>query len=430
MLLRTAAIFALVASAALAAEPAKLAPTDWPQFRGQNRNGVSLETGLLKKWPEGGPKLLWKIEGIGSGCSAPVIIGNKLYVLGGIKQKATVLTVDIDKQQIIQSIPVGSGNGRGEQASLNVVGNRAYFMTVDSQVGAVDLDNAKLLWSTYCRKDLKGDMQHVYGYSETPLIDGDKCIFSPGAKDAAIMAVHRDTGEVIWKTPMPKLSGKGPALASYSSLVISEAAGVRQYVTLLGPGLIGVDAKTGKFLWGHDKNAQQHSNIPTPLVVGDFVWSSNGYNGGTTCLKIVADKNSETGLKVEEQYYLKPEVCQNQCGQSVVLGDFVYTGHGQYAGEPMCLDWKTGKILWKAKQPGRGVAGLIAADGMLYFRAENGEVSLIEANPKEYKLVSTFKLDQKSPGLSHPVISNGRLYLRDGDKLSCYDIRDPDAQKK
>jgi outer membrane protein assembly factor BamB len=230
---------------------------------------------------------------------------------------------------------------------------------------------------------------------------------------------------------MPKLSGKGPPLASYSSLVISEAAGVRQYVSLIGPGIVSVDAKTGKFLWGHDKIAIQHSNIPTPLVAGDYIWGSNGYGGGTTCLKIVPDKDGPTGLKVEEQYYLKPEVCANQCGQSVIIGDYVYTGHGQYAGEPMCLEWKTGKIMWKAKQPGRGVAGLITADGMLYFRAENGEVSLIEANPTGYKLVSTFKQeDRKSPGLSHPVIAAGKLYLRDGSTRSCFDIRDPDAQKK
>lgn len=418
-----AGIFVFTA-ACVAAEPA-LKPTDWPQFRGQNRDGVSLESGLLKKWPEGGPTLVWKMEGLGSGVSAPVVIGKKAYVLGGIKQKANVITIDLETQQVIQTIPVGSGNGRGEQAALNIVGNRAYFMTVDSQVGAVDLDNAKVLWSTYCRRDLKGDMQHIYGYSETPLIDGDKCIFTPGAKDAAIMAVNKETGEVIWKMPMPNFSEKGPPLASYSSLVVSEAAGVHQYVTLLGRGLVGVDAATGKFLWGYDKIAIQHSNIPTPIVRGDFVWGSNAYGGGTACIKIVADKGGPTGLKVEEQYYLKPEVCQNLCGQSVILGDYVYTGHGMYAGEPMCLEWKTGKIMWKAKQPGRGVAGVIAADGMLYFRAENGEVSLIEANPKEYKLVSTFKQeDRKSPGLSHPVISGGRLFLRDGDRLNCYDIRE------
>jgi len=181
---------------------------------------------------------------------------------------------------------------------------------------------------------------------------------------------QRKRAEPIWKNADAEFFRKGPPLASYSSLVISEAAGVRQYVTLLGRGLVGVDAKSGRFLWGHDKIAIQHSNIPTPLVNGDYVWGSNSYGGGTTCIKIVPDKEGPTGLKVEEQYYLKPEICQNLCGQSVIIGDYVYTGHGMYAGEPMCLEWKTGKVMWHAKQPGGGgVAGLIAADGMLYFRA-------------------------------------------------------------
>ena len=406
------------------------ASTDWPQFRGPNRDGVSRETNFLQKWPDNGPPLLWTYEGLGNGIATIATVGNRAYTIGTVSNKATCFCIDLDTRKQIWATPFGPGSGRGDQATPCVSGNRVFVMSVESTCAGLDADTGKLLWAKACRKDLHGDMQHIYGYSETPLADGDKCIFTPGAKDAAIMAVNRDTGEPIWKMPMPNFSEKGPPLASYSSLVISEACGVRQYVTLLGRGLVGVDAKTGKFLWGYDRIAIQHSNIPTPLVNGDYVWGSNAYGGGTACIKIVPDKDGPTGLKVEEQYYLKPEVCQNLCGQSVILGDYVYTGHGMYAGEPMCLEWKTGKIMWHAKQNGTGVAGLIAADGKLIFRAESGQVSLIEATPKGYNLISSFKPEGHKGGLSHPVVSNGKLYLRDTNTLLCYDLRAPAVTPK
>ena len=445
-----AGALALVAGAVVAAPPeapAEVAATqggragDWPQWRGVNRDGVSLETDLLKKWPEGGPRLLWTMEGLGNGVAGVAVVGKRAYTIGGRGRDAMVMAFDLETQKEIWSTPFATASGQGERATPCVAGNRIFVMGAESTVAGLDAETGKLLWKKACRADLHGDMQHIYGYSETPLVDGEMCIFTPGAKDAAIMAVNKDTGEVIWKMPMPNFSQKGPALASYSSLVISEACGIRQYVTLLGRGLVGVEAKTGKFLWGNDKIAIQHSNIPTPLVKGDYVWGSNGYGGGTVCLKLVRDTSPDgttmpagsaegaavdgVRIKVEEQYYLKPDVCANQCGQSVMLGDYVYTGHGQYASEPMCLEWKTGKILWHDKQPGRGVAGLIAADGMLIFRAESGDVSLVTTGPQGGEVVGNFKpVSKKASGLSPPVVAGGKLYLRDGNVLMCYDLRE------
>ena len=241
------------------------------------------------------------------------------------------------------------------------------------------------------------------------------------------MALNKKTGEVIWKTP-------GADKAGYASCVISEGGGVRQYVQNTGKGFLGVDAKTGKVLWRTTKGVKGTANIPTPVVRGDYVFGSNGYDGGAVLLKLVGDQAG--GVKAEEVKVLAATTFQNHHGNMVLVGDYVYAGSGQTAGKPTCIDFKTGDVKWqqtkapegatwkKDDQPGEGSAAVAAADGCVYLRYEGGEMVLIAASPDGYKQLGMFTPPVvNKPAWAHPVISGGKLYLRDQDTLMCYDIK-------
>jgi outer membrane protein assembly factor BamB len=268
-------------------------------------------------------------------------------------------------------------------------------------------------------------MMSGWGYSESPLIDGDRLICTPGADDAALVALDRNTGETLWKAEIEKCGGSG-----YSSVVKCKAAGVEQYVTVLGKtgGAVGVQASDGKLLWQNTSVAGNVANIPTPIVRGDYVFYSTGYDdGGSALLKIVRAGDS---LKAEEVYKKDANELRNHHGGMVLVGDYLYGGHGQNQGFPFCLNFETGESTWPRKRgPGEGSAAVAYADGQLYFRYENGLMALIDTNPKQCNIVSTFKIpDGSKPSWAHPVIAGGRMYLRDKDRLLCFDLRHADKQ--
>ena len=263
-------------------------------------------------------------------------------------------------------------------------------------------------------------MMSGWGYSESPLIDGDRVVCTPGGTDAALLALNKKTGEVIWKAPIPKNNG-----AAYSSIVIAEAGGVRQYVTLLGTshGLVGVNAANGKFLWNYKKTVRGTAHIPTALVKGDLVFTSCGYGAGAALLQLVPDGD---GIMAKEVYYLAGKELQNHHGGMIRIGDYVFGGHGHNDGKPFCLNMMTGKLAWgPVAGPGRGSSSVAYADGHLYYRFDDNEMALVEATSEGYKLKSHFRLPDglSTPGWQHPVIHNGRLYIRANGELLCYDVR-------
>ena len=237
-------------------------------------------------------------------------------------------------------------------------------------------------------------------------------------------ALDKKTGKVIWKTALPENVGnRGKDGAAYSSVVISHAGGVKQYVQLTGRGVISADAETGQLLWDYNKIANGTANIPTPIVEGDYVFCSTGYNTGSALLQI-----TKTGKKLQarEVYFLNPKDLQNHHGGMILLDGYIYCGRGHNTGFPVCINMKTGKQAWNGgRGPGGGSAAVVYADGNLYFRYQNGVMALIEATPKEYKLKGQFQI-ASSNGRSwpHPVIHEGKLYLRDQGTLLCYDIKD------
>jgi outer membrane protein assembly factor BamB len=268
--------------------------------------------------------------------------------------------------------------------------------------------------------DFGGRMMTGWKYSESPLVDGQRLVSTPGGPDAALVALNKTTGEVIWKCGIPEIGGRGKDGAGYSSMVVAEVDGIRQYVQILGRGAVGVEATTGRFLWGYNRIANGTANIPTPVVRGNYVFVTTSYRTGSALLKLT--RNSDA-IDVEEVYFLGTNQFENHHGGVVLVDDHIYGGSGQVNGIPVCLEFATGKIAWKADPPGRRSAAVLYADGRLYFRYEDGLVALVEATPEEFRVKGTFHTAVKN-GASwpHPVIHDGKLYLRDQGTLMCYDV--------
>jgi outer membrane protein assembly factor BamB len=254
------------------------------------------------------------------------------------------------------------------------------------------------------------------------LIDGEKLLCTPGARDAMIVALDKKTGDTIWKAAAPgNLGPNGTDGAGYASIVISHGGGVKQYVQLVGRGIVSFRAEDGKFLWNYNRVANQVANIPTPLVEGDYVFASTGYQAGAALLEL---KKHGDGVIAKEVYFLPGSKVQNHHGGMVLLGDYVYMGNGHNNGFPLCLELKTGKIMWHGgRGAGTGSAAVLEADGELYFRYQNGVMALVEANPEKYVLKGKFDLaTHNGESWPHPVIVDHCLYVRDQDALLCYDI--------
>ena len=276
-----------------------------------------------------------------------------------------------------------------------------------------------ILWEKNIQKEFGGHMMSGWGYSESPLIDGEKVVVTPGGKKAAMVALDKATGAKIWSCEIPKDSGAG-----YASIAKAQVGGISMYITFLGkdPGLICVDAKTGKFLWNFSKVANGIANAPTALVSGEYVFASSGYGTGAALLKLVPD--GKGGIKAEEQYFLKAKTLQNHHGGVVLIGDYIYGGHGQNKGQPFCLEWKTGKFAWGPERGiGSGSAAVLYADGELYFRYQNGVMALLEATPEKMVVKSSFDANIAPQNWAHPVIWHGKLYLRGEDQIRCYDLK-------
>ena len=399
----------------------KALPNEWPQWRGPNRDGISPETGLLETWPEKGPPLVWKAKGLGRGFSSVAVSDGKIYTLGAEGGQERLTAIDAAHGELLWSTPIGGGDHSNGTPTLD--GDRVYAIGLKGDLACAKIADGEIVWKKNFADDFGGKMMSGWGFSESPLIDGDRLICTPGGNDAMMVALDKLTGETIWKAAMPADAGRrGKDGAGYSSIVISHGAGVKQYVQLVGRGVIGVRADDGKLLWGYNRVANGTANIPTPIIKDDYVFCSSGYGTGAALLKLLKDGD---GVKAQEEYFLEAKVMQNHHGGMILLGDYIYCGHGHNQGFPLCIHMPTGKVAWQpGRGPGQQSAAIAYADGNLYFRYQNGVMALIEASPDDYRLKSTFELPNAGPpSWPHPVIAEGRLYLRDQDALLAYDIQ-------
>jgi outer membrane protein assembly factor BamB len=397
-----------------------LSAADWPQWRGPERNGISQETGLLKAWPKEGPPLVWQRKDIGDGYSTPAVVGQVLYVLSNqglddefVQARTTTEGSEIWSTRIGK---VGNPNQRppypGARSTPTVVGNWLYALGSDGDLVCLDAANGAPRWQKNVRSEF-GGQPGEWAYAESPLVDGELVVCTPGGSDATLVALHKDTGEVVWRSPIP-----GGEQAGYASIIVVEAGGVKQYVQFLQKGVVGVDAQTGKFLWRYDRTAQgSPANIPTPVAHAGYVYTAAGRSGGGLVRLLGADGT----IKAEPVYF--ETKLPTSIGGSVQIGDYLY---GTASRALICAEFTTGKVRWENKSIGPG--SICSAEGLLYIHGENDDVALVEATPDEYRERGRFTLpDQPDRGRSkawaYPVIANGRLYLRDLGCLWCYDIK-------
>ncbi len=412
----------------LAADKRPARDTDqpyWPAWRGAQRDGLSRDTELMRRWPEGGPELVWQAGNLGRGFSSLSIADGRIFTMGDRDDGQDVIALDLDSGRELWSTRIGDiwapAGYAGPRATPTIDGASLYALGPHGDLVCLQAADGKEVWHRDMQNDFGGKMHSGWGYSESPLVDGAKLVCTPGGPEAGMVALDKRSGREIWRAEIPSFGSRGGDGAAYSSIVVSEGGGVRQYVQLMGRGVVGVDARSGKFLWGYNRVANGTANIPTPLVVDDYIFCSSGYRTGAALLKLVPDGD---GVSAEEVYFLDGKQFQNHHGGMVMLGDYVYAGHGHNRGAPVCLEWKTGKTVWRHNRgPGSGSAAVAYADGNLYFRFQDGVMALIGATPEEYRELSTFQIpDVEHPSWSHPVIAGGRLYLREQDALYCYDI--------
>ena len=407
-----------------------VAQTDWPRFRGPDCTGICTETGLVQEIPEKGLPLLWQIKGCGTGYSSVAIVDGRILTMGdrsdGGGKSQFVIAFDLNTHKELWATKVGPPHGDGSRCTPTVDGDLLYALGTSGDLVCLEAATGALKWKKNLPQDFGGRMMSGWKWSESPLIDGNKVICTPGGQDAVLVALDKSNGNVIWKSEMPNIGSAGKDGAGYTSVVAATVDGVRQYMTIVGRGAIGVAADTGKFLWGYNRIANNVANIPSPVVRGNHVFVTTSYKTGSALLKLTRKGNA---FDAEEVYFLGPRDFENHHGGVVLVGDHIYGGDGQNKGTPVCVDFLTGEIKWKASQWTRkaragGSAAILYADGNIFFRYDkNALVALVEATPEEFRVKGVFKAAvDDGPAWAHPVIHNGKLYLRAKDTLMCYDV--------
>ncbi len=412
------------------------ATADWPTFRGADRTAVSKETDLLQSWPEGGPSLLWKAEGFGRGYTSVAIANGRGFLVGdgisGVEDKDVYLVAfDIRDGKRLWASKLSSlwteqknVGWQSPRSTPTIDENRVYVLTERGDLICSDVETGKELWRKSFEKDFGGKKADPWGYSESVLIDGKQLVCTPGGDKTTMVALDKLTGNTIWSTVRGEDRGAG-----HASIVISKIGDVRVYVQTTGGGALGVRASDGKLLWSYpiDKTT---AVIPTPIVRDDLVFISAGYGRGGALLKQSAD--GAGGVTMSEVYPLKKEL-GNKHGGVLLVGDYLY-GDTDSSGIPFCASLTTGDIKWNKTRPagGSGTFSIAAADDRLYLHFEKGTMVLAKVDPESFVEVSSFTIpgSGERPSWSHPVIFDGKLYLRENNTVLCYDIREKSPAAK
>ncbi|RLT05893.1 MAG: polyvinylalcohol dehydrogenase [Planctomycetota bacterium] len=402
-----------------------LQAADWPQWRGPGRNAQSEEHLASTDWEKTPPQHLWTASGFGEGYASVAIVKGTLYTLGNTEGGQAVIAAKADdggvlwKKVITDADP--KHDHKGSRCTPSVDGDRLYVVTSNGSLACLKINNGDVLWQRQF-SDWSGKMMSGWGYSESPLVDGERVLCTPGGPDALVVCLDKMTGKEIWACKAAFEGNAGKDGAGYSSIVVSDALGIQQYVQLTGKGLIGIRAHDGKQLWMYNRVANGVANIPTPIVDGNRIFASTSYKTGTCLVELKKD-----GEKIvpEEKYFLDFKVFNNHHGGMILFNGHIYAGHQQNEGFPTCVNMASGDVVWGGdlRGPGKGSAAVLYIDGHLIFRYQDGTVALIEATPTAYHLKGSFTPDfQAGNSWAHPVVVQGRLYLREQDKLMCYQV--------
>ena len=397
--------FAITLSAALlvalSQSVSNQTPADWPQWRGANRDGKSPETGLLAQWPAGGPPLVWKAGGAGSGYSSMSVVAGKLYTVGARGGTEYVHAFDIATGRKLWEVANGSeysnDRGNGPRGTPTIDGGRLYVLGASGDLTALDAAKGTRIWSVNVLREFGGSNPR-WGLSESPLIVGDRLLVNAGGSNASIVALNKRDGKVIWKS---QSDGAG-----YSSAVVQRVGSTEQAVFFTANRAVGVDIKDGRMLWEYPRVANRVANIATPVVKDNFVFLSSDYGTGAALLKLDA---TGSGVSATDVYFTQE--MRNHHSSSILVGEHLY---GFSSAILTALRFADGATAWKDRSVGKG--SLAFADG--------GVVGLAEATPAGYREKGRFSIQQAGlPTWAHPVIAGGRLYIRDQDTVYAYNVR-------
>lgn len=391
------------------------ASLQWTQFRGPGRANISSERGLRKDWGQP-PKLLWTARGLGEGYSSVSISGNLLFTMGTKANEEVVIAVDINTGEIVWLQSNGSvfsnNQGNGPRSTPTVDGEFLYALGANGDLSRMTARDGNVEWTQNILQGF-GARNIVWGISESPLIDGEKLICSPGGQGATMVAINKKDGRVIWKAAAP-----GNPKAAYSSAIMVSVGGIKQYVNFTHDGVMGVDAQTGTPLWGNNRAANKTANCSAPIFFAgnNSIFYASGYGTGGALLRLTAAQN-----RVSAKLGYFTQDMKNHHGGMVEVDGFLYGSSDP--GVLTCINLTSGQTVWQNRSVGKGA--LTCADGHIYMRSEKGPVALVEINPKAYVEKGKFDQPQRSgkPAWAHPVVADGKLFLRDQDILLCYDVR-------
>lgn len=400
---------------------------EWPAFRGPNRDGISPDTGLLKKWPDDGPEKLWMFEDAGMGYSGMAMVGGQLFTLGTKGEDLTVVCIDTAEGKEVWSTKIGeddaqgynAGWGHGPRSTPTISDGKVYVLGPKGTLACLEASTGKEVWSKNLVDDFDGKAGG-WGYSESPLVDGNRLVIGPGGDESPVVALDKNTGATEWKVSGVEI-GKGKA--EYAMSVPANINGTNQYLRLFSDKLISIEADSGSVLWTAEwPGADTPAVIPTPIVDGNEVYISSGYGVGSRLYRI-GDGNSV-------ELVWENKAMKNKHGGVIKQGDYLY-GSSE-AGGLVCQDWKTGELVWNEKGQFFGSTDSIAiADGMIYcLNDQSGTLSLVEASPDGFEQHGQFTLDPQSEDRNpkgkvwtYPLVIDGKLYLRDQEIIVCYDVK-------
>jgi outer membrane protein assembly factor BamB len=398
-----------LAALALSASVTIEAVEDWPQWRGPHRDGTSAEKNLLKSWPQDGPPLAWKTGGAGEGYSSFAVADGRMFTLGARGNREYVVAFDAASGKRLWEVAHGSrftnDRGDGPRSTPTVDGGRLYVFGASGDLTSLDAASGKIGWTVNVIRDF-GGQNTKWGFSESPLVSGDRIIVSPGGSGSGIVAVNKANGKLLWKS-------EGDT-AGYSSAVLHEVGGVRQAIVFTGQRALGLDIANGRVLWSYDRVANRVANIATPIARGNHVFLSSDYGTGAALLELTP---SAGAIAAREVYFTRD--MRNHHASSVLIGDYLY---GFSSAILTAMKFDTGEVAWRDRSVGKG--SLVFADERLYLFSERGVAGLAEATPTGYREHGRFTLETGSlPTWTHPVVSNGKLFLRDQDAVYAYDVR-------
>ena len=385
----------------------------WNQWRGANRDGLSPDTGLLEAWPRQGPPLEWKARGLGKGFSAISIAGDKIFTMGDSGGAARLFALSAADGRFLWSAAVGRPGGdtyAGTRATPSTDGSLVFALGQDGELGCFEVESGRLKWKKNLQRDFRGSMMSGWGYSESPLVDGDYVICTPGGSRGSVIALFKETGDVAWRCT--ELVDP----AAYASLVPATIGGRRQYIVLTGRSVAGVDAADGKLLWRANRRGET-AVCATPIHADGKVFVTSAYGVGCNAFRVTA---STGGFSVRQIYAGRQ--LENHHGGAVLVDGYVYSFGRRHL---TCIELETGEVVWEELSVGKG--SITYADGHLVVRGEGrgAAVGLVEATPDGYREKGRFNQPDwsREPAWAHPVVYGGKLYIRDQGLLLCYDLR-------